>query len=99
MSSRKSKTQGKSKKDEPFEDVMERLGGVVERLEKGELPLEESLAMFEEGVRLSRIGSQRLDEAELRIEELLAEGDGVSTESIHNLPSEASAEDGRRWSK
>lgn len=54
-----------------FEDILARLGTVVERLESGELPLEESLALFEEGVRLSRLGGARLDEAERRVERLL----------------------------
>jgi exodeoxyribonuclease VII small subunit len=60
-----------------FEHVLARLEEVVERLEKGELPLEESLAMFEEGVRLSRAGAKRLDEAERRVEQLLASNDGL----------------------
>ena len=54
-----------------FEDILARLGTVVERLESGEMPLEESLALFEEGVRLSRLGSARLDDAERRVERLL----------------------------
>ncbi|MGF1465031.1 MAG: exodeoxyribonuclease VII small subunit [Sandaracinaceae bacterium] len=54
-----------------FEELLGRLEGVVERLEGGDLPLEEALAAFEEGVRLSRAGAQRLDEAERRVEELL----------------------------
>lgn len=63
-----------------FEEILSRLSTVVERLESGELPLEESLTLFEEGVRLSRFGSARLDEAERRVERLLHE-DG-STEAI-----------------
>ncbi|MDB4984879.1 MAG: Exodeoxyribonuclease small subunit protein [Myxococcaceae bacterium] len=54
-----------------FEDILLRLSTVVERLESGDLPLEESLTLFEEGVRLSRSGSARLDEAERRVERLL----------------------------
>jgi exodeoxyribonuclease VII small subunit len=54
-----------------FEDILGRLSSVVERLESGEIALEESLALFEEGVRLSRIGAARLDEAERRVERLL----------------------------
>lgn len=75
------KTKGRDvpAEDAPFEDVMERLQGVVEQLEAGDLPLEESLAMFEEGVRLSRAGARRLDEAERRVEELLAAGDELQT--------------------
>ena len=55
---------------------------VVEQLEEGDLPLEESLAMFEEGVRLSRAGAKRLDEAERRVEELLAAGDELQTSPL-----------------
>ncbi|MEB2310770.1 MAG: exodeoxyribonuclease VII small subunit [Sorangiineae bacterium] len=54
-----------------FEDVVQRLGKIVERLEGGELPLEESLELFEEGVRLARASQARLDAAEQRVEELL----------------------------
>ncbi len=54
-----------------FEDVMARLAKVVGELEAGDLPLERALVLFEEGVRLSRQGSDRLDRAEARIEELL----------------------------
>lgn len=56
---------------EPFEKVMDRLAQVVSELEKGELPLERALVLFEEGVRLSREGTERLDRAEARVEELL----------------------------
>ena len=78
------KTKGRATpaEDAPFEDVMERLQAVVEQLEAGDLPLEESLAMFEEGVRLSRAGAKRLDEAERRVEELLAAGDELQTEPL-----------------
>lgn len=55
-----------------FEATLERLHQIVDRLESGELDLEESLQLFEEGVRLSRASQARLDSAEKRIEELLA---------------------------
>jgi exodeoxyribonuclease VII small subunit len=58
--------------DAPFEKIVERLESIVEALEKGDLPLERSLAVFEEGVRLSRLGGKRLDDAEAKIEELLS---------------------------
>ncbi len=57
---------------EGFEATLERLHHIVDRLESGELDLEESLQLFEEGVRLSRASQARLDSAEKRIEELLA---------------------------
>lgn len=65
-----------------FEEVLGRLSEVVEHLERGDLPLEESLALFEEGVRLSRAGSKRIDEAERRVEQLLASADGLATRPV-----------------
>ena len=60
-----------------LEAILERLGRVVETLEKGDLPLEDSLRMFEEGVKLTREGQRRLDAAERRIERLLATENGA----------------------
>jgi exodeoxyribonuclease VII small subunit len=54
-----------------FEDALAELEGLVQRLEKGELPLEESLAAFERGIALVRTLSQRLADVEQRVEVLL----------------------------
>lgn len=54
-----------------FDQVLERLRGIVERLEEGRLTLEQQLAAFEEGVGLARRGARALDEAERRVEELM----------------------------
>lgn len=54
-----------------FEDAQKRLATIVEQLEAGDLPLEKSLALFEEGVGLARAAQERLDGAERRVEELL----------------------------
>ena len=54
-----------------FEDSTRRLAQIVAELEAGDLPLERALALFEEGVRLSRAAQERLDQAERRVEELL----------------------------
>jgi exodeoxyribonuclease VII small subunit len=54
-----------------FEDATTRLAQIVAELEGGDLPLERSLALFEEGVRVARAAEQRLDAAERRVEELL----------------------------
>ena len=62
---------------EGFDQVMERLRGVVERLEGGSVGLEQSLAAFEEGVRLSRRGAEILDRAERRVETLTRGAEGV----------------------
>jgi exodeoxyribonuclease VII small subunit len=54
-----------------FEASLHRLTEVVEKLESGELGLEESLSLFEEGVGLARAAQSRLDAAEKRVEELV----------------------------
>ncbi len=54
-----------------FEDSVRRLAQIVESLEHGELPLEQSLKLFEEGVRLARASQAELDRAERRVEQLL----------------------------
>ena len=55
-----------------FEEALKRLTAIVERLESGDLSLEQSLSLFEEGTRLSRTSQAKLDAAEKRVEELLA---------------------------
>ena len=55
-----------------FEQAATRLARIVEELERGDLPLERSLELFEEGIRLARAAEQRIASAEKRVEELLA---------------------------
>ena len=62
--------------DEPFEKQLERLEQIVRQLERGETPLEESVKIFEEGVRLARLCTARLDEIQGKIEVLLDQGHG-----------------------
>ena len=57
-----------------FDAILEQLQLVVERLEHEELPLEDALRAFEEGMELSRRGQKILDEAERRVELLLRDG-------------------------
>ena len=61
---------------EKFEDALNKLEKIVSKLEEGDLPLEESLKYFEEGIRLSRLCNQKLDEAEKRVEILLKDKEG-----------------------
>jgi exodeoxyribonuclease VII small subunit len=60
---------------ERFEEILVRLRGLVERLEGGNLPLEESLRAFEEGMELCRRGTTILDGAEKKVEMLLGGAD------------------------
>lgn len=59
-----------------FEVSLEKLEKIVRELENGDLSLEESLKMFEEGVKLSRECQEKLNQAERRIEVLMEETDG-----------------------
>jgi len=59
-----------------FEKAFQQLETVVKRLENEELPLDESLQLFEEGIRLSRFCHQRLEEVEKKIELILADAKG-----------------------
>lgn len=67
---------GKATVDEKFEDALEKLEDIVRKMESGELSLDESLQAFEEGIRLSRLCSGKLDEAERRVETLLKTEEG-----------------------
>jgi len=60
--------------DTPFEELMNGLEGIVGKLEKGTLSLEDSLSAYEDGVRLVRRAQARLDSMDRRLEELLADG-------------------------
>ena len=67
--------------EKDFEAALRELEQIVEQLEAGDLPLEQSLELFEQGVRLSRDCQKRLDEAERRVEILLKDEDGGYTPS------------------
>lgn len=59
-----------------FEDSLKKLETIVEQLEKGDLPLEDSLKLFEQGVGLSAACKQELDAAEGKIQTLVKQRDG-----------------------
>jgi len=59
-----------------FEAALQRLEQIVAGLEKGDLPLEESLVLYEEGIKLSRLCHAKLEEAEGRIETLMKDARG-----------------------
>ena len=67
------------KKQKTFESSLGDLESIVTQLEEGDLSLEESLKLFEDGVKLSRECQERLDQAERRIEVLLKDKNGNPT--------------------
>ena len=62
--------------EKPFETSLSELESIVAKLEAGDLPLEESLELFEKGIKLSRECRDRLSKAERRIEVLIKDADG-----------------------
>ncbi len=67
------------KKEKAFEEALKELEEIVNRLEQGEIPLEEALHLFEQGVKLSRLCHTKLDEAQKRVEVLLKDEAGKMT--------------------
>ncbi len=65
-----------NKEPKDFENAMQSLEEIVSRLEAGDLPLEESLSLFEQGVKISRFCQARLGEAERKVEILLKNDQG-----------------------
>ena len=65
--------------EKKFEASLSRLEEIVTSLEGGELPLEQSLKLFEEGIKLARICNARLEEAERKVEVLLKDKAGRMT--------------------
>jgi exodeoxyribonuclease VII small subunit len=63
-----------------FEKALEQLEQIVHEMESGSLPLEIALKKFEDGIKLSRFCSQKLEETEKRINLLIENDDGSVTE-------------------
>lgn len=65
-----------------FEEAMKQLENIATELEKGDLNLDESVAKFEEGIKLSKQCSQLLENAEKRITILLKDGENIKEENF-----------------
>ncbi|HEY6451712.1 MAG TPA: exodeoxyribonuclease VII small subunit [Steroidobacteraceae bacterium] len=68
-----------------FEEALARLEALVTRLESGDLPLDEALASFEQGVRLTRECQQALNAAQQKVQLLLQRGEGSVLEEFQPL--------------
>ncbi len=77
--------------DKKFEDAMARIEEIVENLETGELSLEDSLKVFEEGMKLVRFCSAKLEEAEKKVSLLVKDGE----EGLREVPFAPEEEDGQ----
>jgi len=62
-------------KNIPFEDYLSKLESIVKKLEDGELSLDESVKLYEEGMGISKICLEKLDSTKKKIEELVIKGE------------------------
>jgi len=69
-----------------FENALSRLEAIVGQLEKGELPLEQALQLFEEGMNISRFCNDKLSEAERKVEILMKNKEGRLVEQPFQPP-------------
>lgn len=77
-----------------FEGSLKRLEEIVHHLEEGDIPLDKSLKLFEEGIRLSRFCSSRIEQAKKKVEILIKESGGKLSKRPFDLEqSEESDED------
>lgn len=73
----------KTEDPQSFEEAMQRLESIVGRLEEEQLPLEEMLARYEEGVALARYCNEKLDAAEQKVSLITRQSDGsIRTEDF-----------------
>ena len=80
-------------KPNEFEKAFQDLEKIVQRLESEELPLDESLQLFEEGIRLSRFCNQKLEEVEKKIELILADAKGQPVTEPFEMSEEPSPDE------
>ncbi len=73
-----------NQENQTFESSMKRLEMIVRAMESGEVALEESLKLFQEGTELIRTCTKLLDEAELQVKKVIAQADGSPAEEDMN---------------
>lgn len=71
-----------NQKNASFENNMQRLEQIVRAMERGDVPLEESLKLFQEGTDLVRACNQLLDEAQLQVKKIMTAPDGSPVEEV-----------------
>ncbi|MBM3214880.1 exodeoxyribonuclease VII small subunit [Candidatus Poribacteria bacterium] len=76
----------------PFEEALDELEAIVQRLERGETSLDEALKSFERGIQLVRQCAKTLDAMDLRVEQLLVSDDGVIRVEPFDAPDETTKE-------
>ena len=75
-------------KKKSFEESLAKLEQITKKLEEGDLPLEDSLKYFDEGVKLAELCNSKLNEAQKKIEILLKKNDGLKPTPFDGLEEE-----------
>ncbi len=75
-----------------FEDAMDRLEKIVQSLESGDLSLEDSIKAFEEGMKLARFCSEKLEEAEKKVTMLVEENGGKYIQTSFKIEDDSEPE-------
>jgi len=73
---------------EKFEDALEKLEDIVKKMEAGDIPLDEALKSFEEGIRLIRFCSAKLEETERRVDVLMGKEDSLKVKHFQGEDSD-----------
>jgi exodeoxyribonuclease VII small subunit len=81
------------KKSEQFEESLKRLQAIVEKLERGDLPLEQAMESFTEGMQLVQVCHQKLEEAEKKVQILVRDQQGTYTTAAFETGTRDPAED------
>ena len=81
------------KKSEQFEESLKRLQVIVEKLERGDLPLETAMESFTEGIQLVQLCHQKLEEAEKKVQLLVKDQQGAFTTTSFEPGTRETAED------
>lgn len=72
-------------KEMSFEDALKELEGIVDRLERGDAPLEESIDIYQRGAKLKAHCEGKLKSAQMKVEKIVLDGKGAaSTEAFDN---------------
>lgn len=82
------------KKSDLFEESLKKLQAIVEKMERGDLPLEEAVESYTEGVRLAQYCHQKLEEAEARVQMLMKDLDGEWKTIPFDAATETGSEEG-----
>ncbi|HOX14961.1 MAG TPA: exodeoxyribonuclease VII small subunit [Smithellaceae bacterium] len=75
---------------EKFEDALEKLENIVREMEVGEMPLDSALKSFEEGIRLIRFCSAKLEDTQRRVEQLLEKENSLQIKNFQDKDTDES---------